>query len=82
MNLEQENEILKKTINDIIDIDQGIYPKSVEGSKNDYEKRTPYMDGWNEAVIENMKMVCKVLDKNGVSIINDKVLIERKYNES
>lgn len=74
----QENEILKKTINDLIDIDQGIYPLSVQGGKNDYKKRTPYMNGWNDALIENMKMVCKVLDKNGVNIINDEVLIERK----
>lgn len=74
-----EIEILKKTINDILDIDQGIYPKSIQGSKNnDYEKRSPYMDGWNDALIEHMKMVCKVLNKNGVSVINDEVLIERK----
>lgn len=75
----QENKILKQTLNDIIDIEQGIYPKSIQGSKNDYKKRTPYMKGWNDALIENMKMICEVLNKNGVEILDtDEVLIGRK----
>jgi len=46
----QENKILKKIIDELISIDIGIYPKSVQGGgKHDYEKRTLYMDGWNNA---------------------------------
>jgi len=74
----QENKILKKVIDELISIDIGIYPKSVQGGgKHDYEKRTLYMDGWNNALIEHMKKVCEVLDKNDVEVLDDEVLIER-----
>lgn len=73
----QENKILKKVIDELISIDQGIYPKSIEGSNyTDYQKRTPYMEGWNAALIEHMEMVCKILDENDVRIINDEVIVK------
>jgi len=75
----QENKILKKVIDELIDIDQGIYPKSIEGSNyTDYKKRTLYMEGWNAALIEHMEMVCKILDENDVEVLDDEVLIEGK----
>ena len=73
----QENKILKKTIDDLISIEQGIYPQSIQGGgETNYKKRTSYMNGWNDALIEHMEIVCKVLDKNGIKVYDDKVEIK------
>jgi len=40
-------------------MDIPIYPEKVIGGESPYEKRTPYMEGWNEALIKVGKEVVK-----------------------
>ncbi len=50
--MNKHEEALKR----ILDIDLGIYPKSIHDPKGGgYEERTPYMEGWNAAVMECTK---------------------------
>jgi len=76
----QENKILKKTLQDLLDIDQGIYPKAVvtDEKHKGYKKRTEYMNGWNDALMENMEKFCDVLEKNGVEVYDDGVVVYTK----
>ena len=62
-----EKEILKHTLGAIIDECPGIYPKSFVGK---YHKRTKYMNGWNDALIKQSKMIVKVLADLGVEILD------------
>ncbi len=47
----------EKALRRVLDIDLGVYPKSVHGGTEDvnYNERSPYKDGWNDAVIEHAK---------------------------
>ena len=38
----------------------GIYPQSVVGGDNPYEKRTEWMEGWNAAVTANTRAMCEI----------------------
>lgn len=52
---------LKNIIAEIVDIDMGIYPKSISGSgEYDYEKRDEFKNGWNACVIEYFEKIIKV----------------------
>lgn len=39
----------------------GIYPMSVTGGPDAYEKRTEYMDGWNAALMQATNLMVKKL---------------------
>lgn len=43
--------------------DVGVYPQSVTGGDKPYEKRTDYMEGWNDAQKEALKTAIEVLEK-------------------
>lgn len=71
-----ETDILKKALQEIMDIDIGVYPKAVHGTeKNDYLERTPYMNGWNEATVAFVHEIIQVLEDNKITIYDDKVVI-------
>lgn len=62
-------ELLKKVIEELVmDVDIGIYPKSISGGKNPYKERNDYQNGWNNASIEYYNELIKVLRKYGISI--------------
>jgi hypothetical protein len=62
-------ELLKKLIEELImEVDVGIYPKSVIGGKSPYEKRNDYQNGWNNSAIEYYNELVKVLRKYDISI--------------
>jgi len=58
-------EKLKIAIVKILDIDLGIYPKSITGG---YNHRTPYMNGWNAASIKHIEGVEKAIKEAGIQI--------------
>ena len=65
--IKREKEILKHIINALMDIDIGIYPKSIVG-KDGYKKRTDYMEGWNAAVIKQSDEITGVLEDLGIDV--------------
>lgn len=42
--------------------DVGIYPQSIVGGVDAYDKRTEYMEGWNDAKIECLREAVKALE--------------------
>jgi len=62
-------ELLRKVIEELImDVDIGIYPKSVSGGSDPYEKRDDYKNAWNNAAIEYYNELVKVLRKYDIQI--------------
>ena len=51
--MEDEIERLETIIDHITNI--GIYPREIRGGENSYAKRTPYMEGWNDACFQMVK---------------------------
>lgn len=47
----------KKALRRALDIDLGIYPEEIHSPSRGYEKRTPYMNGWNDAVIAHAEEI-------------------------
>jgi hypothetical protein len=64
--LQKENNRLKDALDEVTDI--GIYPESVIGGDNGYEKRTEYMEGWNDCQKEVINIIKNKLE---MSKIND-----------
>ena len=55
----------------------GIYPKSLIDNKNpdrSYEKRTRYMEGWNDAILEVIKEQNKLCEKFGICLLDGNVI--------
>lgn len=50
---------LRAALDAVTDI--GIYPKSVSGGKMPYDERTKYMEGWNAAQKESLRVVLTIL---------------------
>lgn len=52
----------EKALRRILDMDFGVYPKAVHDPDDivGYEKRTPYMEGWNAASIEHLKEIVHI----------------------
>lgn len=53
MNSAEQIRRLEAIIDHITDV--SVYPQSVRGTENDYEKRTEWMDGWNAATAEMIR---------------------------
>ena len=61
-------ETLKQVLVDIIDIDLGIYPRSIPGV---YEERSDYQNGWNDCLVDHMNAVSEALEKSNLFITNN-----------
>jgi len=59
------DEKYKKVLDRIINIDLGIYPEYWEGR---YEKRTEYMNGWNDASIKHAEAIEKICEEEGIEL--------------
>ncbi len=71
--------ILKRVINSIVDIDIDIYPKAlIANASRGYKERDEYQNGWNAALMWHVKKINKVLKQNGITIINNKVIVKEK----
>jgi len=65
----EENELLKKALFDMLDaIDVGIYCKAVKSGNKAYDKRTPYMEGWNENQMAMLRLMISVLKKYNIEM--------------
>lgn len=54
----------KLLINDFYNcLDIGIFPMSVKGGEQPYEKRSDYQNGWNDAQMKIMEQVWSMIDK-------------------
>ena len=62
-------DLLRKVVEElVIDVDIGMYPKSVTGGISPYEKRDTYKTAWNKAAIEYYNELVKVLKKYDIQI--------------
>jgi len=44
--------------NDIM-ANMGVYPKALSGGEHPYEERSPYQNGWNDALMAVTKQMCE-----------------------
>jgi len=63
--MEIELTILKQALGAIYDEDFPIYPMAIVG---EYEKRTEYMEGWNQGVMKVHNIISDILDDLGIEV--------------
>lgn len=63
-----EATLLKHVLGAIIDDSPGIYPKAIRGTKDGYEKRTEWQEGWNAGVMACVDLVHEILTDLGVHV--------------
>lgn len=68
-----ELKILKQIIGVLYDACPGMYPKAHVGK---YEKRTPYMEGWNAALIAHTRETNNILSDFGVELYDNHICID------
>ena len=58
-----KTENYKNMINELLNIDIGVYPEKIIGGDNPYKRRTKFMEGWNAVIkkyaLEEIKIVKK-----------------------